>query len=101
MMIRYRRYCQALEVCVDHKGVPADQWVAAEFSQLTQWFLNQLGVKYGYGVASYLGYSTAIDNHRVIGLWFQEKMKCTRWPIFSVEELKQQIKMRVPREYFN
>ena len=100
MMIRYRRYNRALEICFDYHGVPADKWYPTSFSKLIIDSINELKVKYGYGVASYLGYPSSLDNHSVIGLWLQEKLKGTGWLMLTFGELMDQLKIRIPSTYF-
>jgi hypothetical protein len=60
-----------------------------------------VGVKPGYGLATYLGYPNNIDNHIAVAWWLDIKMKYTKCPVYSMADLKKILKGISPEEFFD
>jgi hypothetical protein len=70
------------------------------FNHLNQWFNNYVGVKPGYGLATYLGYPNNIENYLAVAWWLDIKMKYTKCPVYSMADLKKVLKDISPEEFF-
>lgn len=102
MMLKHKKKLNnTLELCQNYRKIPAGKWQTTGFNPLNQWFNNYVGVKPGYGLAPSLGYPKNIDNCLAVASWLDIKMNKTKWPIYSMAELRKIIKDVSPEHYFN
>lgn len=101
MMLRYKKGFRKLEYCNNYLGVPGDRWEVAHFNHFTKWFISYVGVKAGFGLAPYLGYSNNIDNQEAVAWWLEIKMKHTPWPFYSLSELRNEVRLNAPNHFFS